>query len=223
MRKGLTLVTVLVGAVLISMLSYLVVVLPVAAFSVGSSATGWVTKASAGAVSSYQASALVAEANAIASAAFAAGGTSLAIDVVAAATGWPGLGVAVGLGLLAMYYSSSDLASVKAAAATPGAVGSWWWSLPARGRATVRVYHDLHPVVRGGLGPTHPVGLPGAESSWMLVHGADGVVGTVFGARGSQGRAATSTRPAHQVRWPRLRRGLLRLKRKSLATCKGSP
>ena len=54
----------------------------------------------------------------IASAAASAGGTSLAIRMVTG-LGWVGLGVSVGLLLYDLYYSSAELAAVKAAATVP--------------------------------------------------------------------------------------------------------
>ena len=99
------------------------VVFPVYAFQVSSSTTGWVRSVNAAGASSMFAANRAANISTIASAAASAAGTSLAIRMVTG-LGWVGLGVSAGLLLYDMYYSSSELAAVKAAATHPAG-----WSL----------------------------------------------------------------------------------------------
>ena len=119
MRKTLSLCLYMLLVEVVAM--YLVVV-PVYAFQVSSSSTGYVRVATAAAVSAYQAVKLPTQAAAIASAVAAAApsGASVALRVVAGAS-WPALGVLVGLTLLQIYLDSNKTAAIKAASATPGA------------------------------------------------------------------------------------------------------
>ena len=94
------------------------VVFPVYAFQVSSSTTGWVRTVNTAGASAMFAANRAANISTIASAAASAGGTSLAIRMVTG-LGWVGLGVSAGLLLYDLYYSSSELAAVKAAATVP--------------------------------------------------------------------------------------------------------
>jgi hypothetical protein len=135
MRKKLSLCLYMLLVEVVAM--YLVVV-PVYAFQVSSSSTGYVRVATAAAVSAYQAVKLPTQAAAIASAVAAAApsGASVALRVVAGAS-WPALGVLVGLTLLQIYLDSNKTAAIKAAAATPGA-----WTVPGVTGSILSVVQD---------------------------------------------------------------------------------
>ncbi len=106
---------------LISVLSWMLIVAPVHAFIVSNSATGYVSKIGSAAVATYQSANIASEAATIGAAAYSGGGASMVLRIVAGA-GYVGIGVAAGLALLQMYYSASDLAAIKANAATPGSI-----------------------------------------------------------------------------------------------------
>ena len=94
------------------------VVFPVYAFQASQSTTGYVRTLNTSGASSMFAASRPAQLSAVAAAA-SAGGSSLAIRMVAG-LGWAGLGVAAGLLLYQLYYSSSDLEAVKTGATPPG-------------------------------------------------------------------------------------------------------
>ncbi|MEO7862251.1 MAG: hypothetical protein ABIU05_17835 [Nitrospirales bacterium] len=103
---------------LVDVVAVYLVIVPAYAFQVSSSTTGYVrTVTAAGAAPMFVAN-RAANISTIASAAASAGGTSLAIRMVTG-LGWVGLGVSAGLLLYDLYYSSSELAAVKAAATVP--------------------------------------------------------------------------------------------------------
>lgn len=115
MRKRLSLCLYLL---LVALVAYALVVVPVYAFQASSSTTGWVRSINSSGASSMFAATRPANISTIASAAASAGGTSLAIRMVTG-LGWVGLGVSAGLLLYDLYYSSSELAALKAAATVP--------------------------------------------------------------------------------------------------------
>ena len=135
MRKKLSLVLYML---LVELVAIYLVVVPVYAFQVSSSSTGYVRVATAAAVSAYQAAKLPTQAAAIASAVAAAApsGASVALRVVAGAS-WPALGVLVGLTLLQIYLDSNKTAAIKAAAAPPGA-----WTVPGVTGSIMSVLQD---------------------------------------------------------------------------------
>ncbi len=126
MRKKLSL---LLYLAFVELLILYLVAAPVYAFQASSSTTGWVRSVNAAGASSMFAANRAANISTIASAA-AAAGTSLAIRMVTG-LGWVGLGVSVGLLLYDLYYSSSELAAVKAAATVPAHQGVPGVTLPA--------------------------------------------------------------------------------------------
>lgn len=103
---------------LVDIVACALVVVPVYAFQASSSTTGWVRSVNASGASAMFAANRGANISTIASAAASAGGTSLAIRMVTG-LGWVGLGVSVGLLLYDLYYSSAELAVLKAAATVP--------------------------------------------------------------------------------------------------------
>jgi len=113
MRKTLSLVLYML---LVELVAIYLVVFPAYAFQVSSSTTGYVRTVNAAGAAPMFAANRAANISTIASA--AAGGTSLAIRMVTG-LGWVGLGVSAGLLLYDIYYSSSELAAVKAAATQP--------------------------------------------------------------------------------------------------------
>ena len=115
MRAKLSLVLYML---LVDLFACALVVVPVYAFQVSSSTTGYVRTVNTAGASSMFAANRAANISTIASAAASAGGTSLAIRMVTG-LGWVGLGVSAGLLLYDLYYSSSELAAVKAAATVP--------------------------------------------------------------------------------------------------------
>ncbi len=96
---------------------YSLVVFPAYAFQVSQSTTGYVRTLNASGASAMFSAARPAQLSAVASAA-SVGGSSLAICMVTG-LGWVGLGVAAGLLLYDLYYSSAELAALKAAATVP--------------------------------------------------------------------------------------------------------
>ena len=103
---------------LVEVVGFYLVVVPVYAFQVSSSTTGYVRTLNASGASAMLSSARPAQLSSVASAA-SVGGASLAIRLVAG-LGWVGLGVSVGLLLYQLYYNQADLALVKAGATVPG-------------------------------------------------------------------------------------------------------
>jgi len=114
MRKTLSLCLYMMLVEVVAM--YLVVV-PVYAFQVSQSTTGYVRTLNASGASAMFSASRPAQLSAVASAA-SAGGASLAIRMVAG-LGWVGLGVAAGLILYEMYYTPAELEAVKTAATPP--------------------------------------------------------------------------------------------------------
>ena len=103
---------------LVDVVACYLVVVPVYAFQVSSSTTGYVRSLNLSGASAMFAANRGANISTIASAAASAGGTSLAIRMVTG-LGWVGLGVSAGLLLYDLYYSSAELAALKAAATVP--------------------------------------------------------------------------------------------------------
>jgi hypothetical protein len=89
----------------------------------------------------------------VAAAAVAPSPASMAVRLVAGPVGWAALGVAAGFIIADLYYSSSDLQTVKQAAAPPGG-----FSIPG---------YSLFPVVAGGNCPS-PIG--GCTGQWARIH-----------------------------------------------------
>ena len=108
---------------LVELVALYLVVVPVYAFQVSQSTTGYVRTLTASGSSAMFSSARPAQLSSVASAA-SVGGSSLAIRLVAG-LGWVGLGVSVGLLLYQLYYTQADLAAVKAGATVPGVYGPW--------------------------------------------------------------------------------------------------
>jgi hypothetical protein len=102
---------------LVEVVAIYLVVVPVYAFQVSSSTTGYVRTLNASGASAMFSASRPAQLSAVASAA-SAGGSSLAIRMVAG-LGWAGLGVAASLLLYQAYYSSADLAAIKTGATPP--------------------------------------------------------------------------------------------------------
>ena len=117
MRKTLSLCLYMLSVEVVA--CYLVVV-PVSAFQVSQSTTGYVRTLNASGASAMFAASRPAQLSAVASAA-SVGGTSLAIRLVAG-LGWAGLGVAAGMLRYQLYSSPTDFAAVKAGATQPGTV-----------------------------------------------------------------------------------------------------
>ena len=117
MRKKLSRVLYLL---LVDLLGGYLVVVPVYAFQVSSSTTGYVRTLPSSGASAMLATHRASSIASIASAA-SAGGGSLALRLVTGA-GWVGLGVTAGLLLYEAYYSPTELAAVKAAASPSGLV-----------------------------------------------------------------------------------------------------
>ena len=101
----------------VELLIMYLVVCPVSAFQASQSTTGYVRTLNASGASSMFAASRPAQLSAVAAAA-SAGGTSLAIRMVAG-LGWAGLGVAAGLLLYQLYYSPTELEAVKTGATAP--------------------------------------------------------------------------------------------------------
>ena len=114
MRKTLSL---LLYMLLVDVVAISLVVVPVYAFEVSSSTTGYVRTLNASGASAMFAASRPAQLSAVAAAA-SAGGSSLAIRIVAG-LGWAGLGVAAGLLLYQLFYTPTELAAVKAGATAP--------------------------------------------------------------------------------------------------------
>ena len=115
MRKTLSLVLYMA---LVEVVAVALVVGPVYAFTASQSTTGYVRTLNASGASAMFSASRPSQLAAVASAA-AAGGSSLAIRMVAG-LGWAGLGVSAGLLLYQMYYSPTELAAVKTGATPPG-------------------------------------------------------------------------------------------------------
>ena len=137
------------------------VVFPVYAFQVSSSTTGWVRSVNAAGASSMFAANRAANISTIASAAASAAGTSLAIRMVTG-LGWVGLGVSAGLLLYDLYYSSSELAAVKAAATVPAHKGVPGVTLPAHAQV---VQPCAAPFTCGGFDAILNIPGPGPAGS----------------------------------------------------------
>jgi hypothetical protein len=119
MRKTLTLALYL-GCV--ELLSYLLVVVPAYSFQVSSSTTGYVRVASQAAMASMVAAQRAATLASVAPLLSGASAGSIAVRLVAGSVGWPALGIVAGMTLAMLYYNSTQVAALKAAAAPPGAV-----------------------------------------------------------------------------------------------------
>ena len=130
MRAKLSLVLYML---LVEVVATYLVIFPVYAFQVSQSTTGWVRSLNASGASAMFSASRPSQLAAVASAA-SAGGSSLAIRLVAG-LGWAGLGVAAGLLLYQAYYSSANLAAVKAGATPPAtfSVPGWSSSISAHG------------------------------------------------------------------------------------------
>jgi hypothetical protein len=115
MRKKLSLVLYLL---LVELVAIYLVVVPVYAFQVSQSTTGWVRTLNTSGASAMFAASRPAQLSAVASAA-SVGGASLAIRMVSG-LGWAGLGVTAGLLLYQAFYSSTDLEAVRMAAQPAG-------------------------------------------------------------------------------------------------------
>jgi hypothetical protein len=89
----------------------------------------------------------------VAAAAVAPSPASMAIRLVAGPIGWAALGVAAGLIIADMYYSTADLQTVKQAASPPAG-----YSIPG---------YTQFPVVAGGNCPS-PLG--GCTGQWARIH-----------------------------------------------------
>ena len=115
MRKKLSLVLYML---LVEVVAVYLVVVPVYAFQVSSSTTGWVRTLPPSGASAMLAANRASTIASIASAASAGGAASFALRLVTGA-GWIGLGVMAGLLLYEAYYTPAELAAVKAAAMQP--------------------------------------------------------------------------------------------------------
>lgn len=119
MRKKLTLVLYLL---FVDLMSYMLVVLPAYSFQVSSSTTGYVRIASQAATQAMISAQRSATLAAVAPLISGTSAGSVAVRMVAGSVGWPALGIVAGMTLAMLYYDSTKVAAIKAAAATPGAV-----------------------------------------------------------------------------------------------------
>jgi hypothetical protein len=115
MRKKLSLCLYML---LVDVVACALMVIPVYAFQVSSSTTGYVRTLNLSGASTMFAANRASTIASIASAASAGGAASLALRLVTGA-GWIGLGVTAGLLLYEAYYTPAELAAVKAAATVP--------------------------------------------------------------------------------------------------------
>jgi hypothetical protein len=90
----------------------------------------------------------------VAAAAVAPSPASMAVRLVAGPVGWAALGVSAGLVIASLYYSASDLQSVKQSASG----GASSYSIPG---------YTLFPIVAGGNCPS-PIG--GCTNKWARIH-----------------------------------------------------
>ena len=163
MRKKLSLVLYML---LVDVVACSLVVFPAYAFQVSSSTTGYVRIASQAAqvaMLSAQRSATLASVAPLISGASAG---SVAVRLVAGSVGWPALGIVAGMTLAMLYYNSTQVSALKAAAAPPGP-----WTIPG---ATISGFHTTVSAPCPGCGSTYDqmirvVGTSPAGSSGCVV------------------------------------------------------
>ncbi len=122
MRKKLSLMLYLL---LVEAVACALVVVPVYAFQVSSSSTGYVRVASQAAVSSMVAAQRAATLSSVASLVSTSTAGSIGVRLVAGSLGWPALGIVAGITLAMLYYDATQTAQLKAAAVSPAP-----WSIP---------------------------------------------------------------------------------------------
>jgi hypothetical protein len=122
MRKTLSLCLYML---LVEVIACYLVVVPVYAFQVSSSTTGYVRVASQAAVSTMLTAQRAASVASLATGISASTAGSVAVRLVASSVGWPVLGIVAGMTLAMYVYDQSKVAAIKAAAAPPGP-----WSVP---------------------------------------------------------------------------------------------
>lgn len=127
----------------VELLTCYLVVLPVSAFTGAESMTGYVRRATAANITAMMTASRAATLSSIGSAVAASTAGSVGVRMVASSVGWPMLGIAAGMTLAMVYYDSTKVAAIKAAAGTPGDVAIPGYSGTAK--MTLYVCPGGHP------------------------------------------------------------------------------